>query len=301
MPRDDSGRLLGAHGVRHDLRETVLERLGLGAPPACDIAGLQAVYAAWCQRVPFDNVRKLIALRTDPPATPLPGLDSSDFFATWRDHGAGGTCWASSNALHGLLRALGFDARRIAGSMRDTGLITHGSVLVHIGDDDWLVDTSMLTEAPLPVRGVYHLHRDDPFVAEIEPLDGAMFLLWTRMPSSDSYLPCRFLVDPDTYEAHVERYALSRHVGGFNQRVYARRNRDGEQWMLSGPAFTVRSASGIATRELAPGELIELLHDEFGMSDEILTRFIDCGALVESYAPLAVTPPPLSGLPPSLR
>ncbi len=285
--------------MRPGLRERVLDRLGLGAPPACDPAGLHALYQAWGRHVPFDNLRKLIALRTDPPATPLPGLDSTDFFATWLEHGAGGTCWASSNALHDLLVAVGFDARRIAGSMRDTGTLTHGSVLVHL-DGDFLVDSSMLTDAPVPVsHGAARLD-DGPFVVEIEPLD-ALFILWTRMPSSDSWLPCRFLVDPDSHAAHVERYAASRSQGAFNQRLYLRRNRPGEQMMLAGPSLTVRSASGIVQRTLSPGELVELLHDECGMSDALLTRFIECGALTESFAPMDTPPPPLSSLPPSLR
>jgi uncharacterized membrane protein len=76
--------------------------------------------------VPFDNVRKLIALRLA-HAPPLPGTYAADFFEHWLAHGTGGTCWSSSNALQMLLVALGFTTRRIAGSMRDLGIITHGS------------------------------------------------------------------------------------------------------------------------------------------------------------------------------
>ena len=46
------------------LIDRVLERLGFGTPPAIDLDGLSGLYAAWCARVPFDNVRKIIALRT---------------------------------------------------------------------------------------------------------------------------------------------------------------------------------------------------------------------------------------------
>ena len=48
-------------------------------------------------------------------AAPLPGTHAIDFFEQWLDHGTGGTCWSSSNALYMLLTALGFTARRIAG------------------------------------------------------------------------------------------------------------------------------------------------------------------------------------------
>jgi N-hydroxyarylamine O-acetyltransferase len=99
-----------------DLRERVLERLGLTGPPRPDLEGLVFVYGAWCARVPFDNVRKMIALRRG--AARLPGAAAADFFSGWLEHGASGTCWPTSNALFVLLRALGFEARRVAGCMR---------------------------------------------------------------------------------------------------------------------------------------------------------------------------------------
>src|SRR5438477_9902750 len=100
------------------LVERVLERFGIRSAPAPDHVGLHTIYAAWCTHVPFDNVRKMIALRTDDTG-PLPGGDAEDFLATWLAHGTGGTCWPSSNALFALVDALGFDARRVTGSMGD--------------------------------------------------------------------------------------------------------------------------------------------------------------------------------------
>ena len=129
------------------LRDSVLERLGFSTPPAADLAGLRAVYARWCQRVPFDNLRKMIALRA-PDVRPMPGLPASDFFDAWLAAGCGGTCWPTSNALWALLVDLGFEARRAAGSMRDIGLVSHGTVIVTIDGTDWLVDSSILTLEP---------------------------------------------------------------------------------------------------------------------------------------------------------
>ncbi len=134
-----------------DLRDAVCTRLGVhaGVPTA---AYLATVYAAWCRHVPFDNVRKLIALR-EGHAPPLPGADPVDFFSHWLSDGTGGTCWSSSSAFYTLLTTLGVTARRIAGSMRDTGIVTHGSVIVTIDDSEWLVDSSALTNRPVP-RGL---------------------------------------------------------------------------------------------------------------------------------------------------
>jgi len=39
-----------------DVLEQVLSRLGLAERPAPTLDGLQRLYAAWCRKVPFDNV-----------------------------------------------------------------------------------------------------------------------------------------------------------------------------------------------------------------------------------------------------
>ena len=51
----------------------ILERSGPDVSPSVDLDGLRHVYAAWCLSVPFDNVAKLIALRSG-HAPPLPGM-----------------------------------------------------------------------------------------------------------------------------------------------------------------------------------------------------------------------------------
>ena len=43
------------------LIERVLEGLGLREQPEPDLEGLRTLYAQWCLRVPFDNIRKLFA------------------------------------------------------------------------------------------------------------------------------------------------------------------------------------------------------------------------------------------------
>ena len=97
-------------------RERVLERLGFTAYPETTLAGLTRFYQAWCQRVPFDNIRKLIHVRTDNPAT-LPGDAPNEFLEAWLAHGTGATCWAANGALCELLTSLGFDTRRAAATM----------------------------------------------------------------------------------------------------------------------------------------------------------------------------------------
>jgi len=125
----------------------VLEALGFREAPPVDLDGLTAVYAAWCARVPFDNVRKLIALHGG-ASGPLPGLGADDFFDAWLTHRTGGTCWPSANALHALLDSVGFDSRRVTASMFDQGEPSHGTTIVLLDGHEHLVDSSMLTGSP---------------------------------------------------------------------------------------------------------------------------------------------------------
>ena len=89
------------------LVDAVLERLGLPGAPAADRAGLEQIYAAWCESVPFDNVLKRLWLEEKWPGR-LPGSTPVDFFRDWIEYRTGGTCWAGNGALFGLLRELGF-------------------------------------------------------------------------------------------------------------------------------------------------------------------------------------------------
>ncbi len=103
-----------------DLVERVLEKLGFRGRPSPDLAGLNAVLAAVCGGVPFDNIRKRIWFERIRKG-PLPGGEPSDFFETWLTHGTAGTCWPSNGATHALLVSLGFSARRCAGGMMGAG------------------------------------------------------------------------------------------------------------------------------------------------------------------------------------
>jgi N-hydroxyarylamine O-acetyltransferase len=265
------------------LLERVLDRLGLSAPPSPDIDGLRTIYAAWCVSVPFDNVAKLIALRSG-SASVLPGLDAAEFFHRWLDHGAAGTCWPTSKALFEVLYALGFDARRVAGSMGDTGIVSHASVKVSVGGADWLVDTSMLTRTPLPLTDEIHIPDDKLFGAEVEPTEGT-HIVWADLPPNPTLIPCRLLVDPATPEFYTERYEASRMRSGFNQRLYAMRNRSGERLVLNANVRISKTPAGIETQALNASQLCEALRNEMGISGALIEAWRSSGALEASFEP----------------
>src|SRR3989442_2160809 len=135
------------------LLERVLTKLGIPHRPEPTPRALALLYAAWCEKVPFDNVLKLIHAAASFPG-PLPGNDAVDFFQCWLRWGTGGTCWAGNGALQALLATLGFPARRGVGTMLVAPNVppNHGTVVVDFGEALYLVDASMLHGEPLPVE-----------------------------------------------------------------------------------------------------------------------------------------------------
>jgi N-hydroxyarylamine O-acetyltransferase len=286
--------------ISRGLCDRVLERLGFAGPPSVDVDGLRALYAAWCARVPFDNTRKMIALRT--PGAPLPGTTAEDFFQEgWLREGAGGTCWPSSHALWALLCAAGFDARRVVASMRDTGYGSHGTVKVRIDDTDWLVDSSMLTNAPAPCGGAVYIDTHPIWPIEIEPVDNT-HLIWFDGTKDSDVLTCRVLQDPADPEWYVAAYEASRARSPFNDRLYVRKNFPAEIRMLVGATRISRTAAGIHASALSPDELRTALHEDMGISERLVVRWVQSGSLKASFeTPQPPRAPQPAGIRPSQR
>jgi len=287
-------------GLPDRLRERVLERLGFSSAPSPDLEGLQAIYRSWCTSVPFDNVRKLIALRAG-RVLPLPGGYATQFFEDWLDSGAGGTCWPTSNALFELVRSLGFEARRIAGCMRDLGVVNHGSVRVTAGGRDWLIDSSLLSNTPLPLDRDVFVHSDPAVAIEVE-FDQSTHVVWSQSPPLLSHLPCRILPDPVSHSYYLERYEASRTLSPFNQCLYARRNRPGEMVLLLGNTRFSKTDQGVRSRALSPEESCDALCRDIGLSERLVGEWVCCGGLADSFTPPSgVSPPPMERRPPSQR
>lgn len=286
-------------GLPDPLRTRVLEKLGFTAEPELDFDGLSSLYRRWCETVPFDNAAKLIALRTNASGN-LPGISANEFFGNFLEHGHGGTCWPSSNALYSLLSDLGFDARRLAGSMRDTGIVSHGTTKVCIDGSDWLVDSSMLTANPLPLGDELFITNDPVWAAEIEHVDGTHVIWWDSMPAPE-YIPCRLLMDDVAHDFYVERYEASRARSPFNERIYVRRNTADSVIVITGNRRLLKTSRGVETSVLSAEELEQRLLDEAGFSPRLIDALRDCGAIEASMTPPEGPPPPLSGPRPSRR
>jgi N-hydroxyarylamine O-acetyltransferase len=253
--------------------EAVLTKLGLDHRPDADAAGLATVYAAWCERVPFDNLVKRIHLVTG-SLEPFPNGTAEAFFALYRKHGTGGTCWPSSNALHALLVSLGFETRRASGAMRDDRygpIHTHATEIVTLDSHEYWVDTSMLTHVPLPLRQgtVTQIERDhDPVRAE--PV-GDLWRVWWELPSNGEPIACLLLDDSVGEPHYLARYEASRELSGFNDAIYATRVTASGKVNISKGVLYERTAAGITQRDMGD-DRTDILVEEFGYSPEIIAR-----------------------------
>ena len=263
------------------LRDAVLERLGLGAPPAPDAAGLTLLYRAWCRAVPFDNLRKLISLRGG-DAGPLPGLDPADFFTAFLAHRTGGTCWPSNEAMLALLMSSGIEARRAAATMLPVPIPpdsphrpNHGTTIATIEGDEYVVDTSMLSEHPLLLdRSAERVSTPDPVVGIDADRDGDRWTLHFQPWRPGGRLACELETTPIGPEVPSLRYEYSRARSPFNDTVHARRNLAEYVVIVAlGQVFRIDRATGASVPEDLEGNRARrdaVLIDELGYSNEIV-------------------------------
>ena len=263
------------------LVERVLERLGLDGPPPATPGGLDRLYLAWSRTVPFDNVRKRIALASGSP-DPLPGAQPDDFFEAFLRHGTGGTCWPTSGALHALLVACGFPARRATGAMAylEFGIAeSHATVIVTLDDGvDRLVDSSMLTERAIPFRDdapAEHPHPLHP--VRSEPADGAVRFWFKTGTTADREVPCLLLQRDVSHDHYLARYGASRESGPFNDVLHARRHFVDHVVTIRGDTRYERHADGVRATPL--DDRRRVLVEEMGLSPEIVERIPRDGAL----------------------
>ena len=257
-----------------ELRERVLAKLGLSAPPAPTLEGLRTLYAAWCRHVPFDNIRQLIHRRNQDPS-PMPGGDATEFFDAWLAYGTGGTCWSGNGALYTLLASLGFDVARGLCTMLVAPEVppNHGSVLVAHEGSRYVVDASILHSEPLrldpdaptaiahPVWGVQCEQRDDQW-----------FIHWRSMFTSDG-LDCRIEKLSVTRDTFRERYEAAREWGAFNYELHFRTIRGEAIVGLARGERVEFDRSGACVRTpIDDAERRRLLIEDMGIHEAIVQR-----------------------------
>jgi N-hydroxyarylamine O-acetyltransferase len=249
----------------------VLARLDV-APPSRDLAGLRSVYAAWCRSVSFDNVLKMIHLAEERPG-PLPGSTAESFFEDWLTCGAGGTCWAGNEALHGLLEALGFDARRAIATMMpsSSSAPNHGSVVVGLDGERWIADASILTGEPIRIPAPGEPVEAGP-LPRFEWLDGKPAVVWRTLRVPGGF-PCRIeRIGAD----HAEWDAYHRESGvwsPFNFELSARVMRGTSTLGVSpGERFTIEPDGSLSSAPQDHAARRRFLIEELGISERTAHR-----------------------------
>jgi len=283
-----------------ELQTKILSRLEFNGPVSPDIHTLQRLYSSWCLNVPFDNMRKMISLKSGSKES-LPGLDAPEFFENWLEYGCGATCWPMANALRELLVSVGFDARRIAGYMMDLGVLNHGSLKVFIDGKYYIVEAALLLNQILPLDGNTFINTDPVYTFELEK-DGESYLLWLLSPVTKEYFYCRIVCSTVGFPFFDERYEASRERSVFNQSLYARRNYPDKYIIVRGNTYFSKTASGLEQRELSKDEVCLALRDDIGISEKLIDEWVSSGGLNASSESPSVSQPPATTLrPPSQR
>ena len=258
------------------LVERVLAKLALSQRPSLDLAGLNTLYAAFSGNVPFDNFRKRIWF-AGPQTTPLPGGDPTEFFDNWLRHGTGGTCWPIAEGMYALARALGFEARRIAGSVVVEGYpqgANHGSVLVTLDCIDYLVDASMAAFKVLSlVSGTLTSTGGGIHNISAVPTGGGFDIFFYSGWNRERSLPFRTEPehDPVDHTFFLARYERTKGVGFFNDALLICRHFP-ESILTIGRKSKLRVTSdGTLTKtQITEVERKAALIEEFGLSEEIV-------------------------------
>jgi N-hydroxyarylamine O-acetyltransferase len=257
--------------LSRELVERVLTKLGFSRAPAVDLPGLSALYDAWCRSVPFDNIRKLIHVRSANPAV-LPGDDPTEFFEAWLAHGTGATCWAGNGALTELLLAVGFDAERAVATMMVAPNLppNHGSVAVRLDGERYLVDASILHVDPLPMRPGTIEHPAWGVAARND--DGFFTVAW-RALQLEAPLDCRVNRVGATVEEFRAFHEATRTWSPFNFELHFRKVVGaGVIGAALGQKLHIGADGSVVRVPITGQERMQFLVDECGISEEVASR-----------------------------
>lgn len=269
------------------LAQRVLERLEVAPDSPPNLETLRLLYAAWCARVPFDNVRKLIHVRAANPG-PLPGCDGVDFFENWLRHGTGGTCWSGTNPLYLLLRHLGFAARRGIGTMLVAPHLppNHATVRVTLEGAEYLVDNSILCGEPLRLDPADETRVAHPaWGVTCTPWDDGTrrwAVHWRPLHLTGGFV-CRIEDEESTGADYLRCSEETRGWSPFNYELTARLNVDDEVLGLSfGKEVSLWRDNSVTETECDHERRVQVLVEKLGFSEEIARQL----------PPDVPTPPP---------
>lgn len=255
------------------LLNRVLEKLAIDRQTP-SLESLFSLYRAWSAGVPFDNVRKLIHLRSGDDR-PLPGGKAEDFLESWLSHGTGGTCWTGAGALHAVVTSLGFHAERGIATMLVHPHLppNHGTVLVTLEGERWLLDTAMLSVEPLRiVTGEETSVAHPAWGARCSWRDGRCHVSWRPLHVPEGF-ECRIEGGGADAPDYLRRYEQTRGWSPFNYELNARVVRgDYVMGAAFGKVVTLHGDGRTTVQPATHEQRVRLLIDDVGMSEEIVSQ-----------------------------
>lgn len=252
-----------------DIAKEVLTRLGLNSNITIDQKGLNQLFNAWCDAIPFDNFWKRLQL-AGAAFSDKDQMNPNHFFEIWLEHGLGGTCWTSTKAMYSLLDYLGFKTRYITGSMGDMGMPNHGSLVVAFENGkEFIVDTSILNNHPIEITGAGVEHPVYP-VQIVN--DGDKKMLVFEHVTKREVMPCTIMDDNISVEEVMQYYDVSIEMSLFNDCIYIRKNNKESIESIVGNKYYAKKASDIESKELGKEEISSILIKAMGFSEEIVAH-----------------------------
>ena len=265
---------MDAESLDETLLAAVRQRLGLPDRLDATFRELGTVYAAWCRGTGYDNINLALYLASHQEGR-LPGFPASNYFERWLADGISNFCWANSEALGALLGCYGFAVSRVIGTMggrrnEPVGPMLHGSLIATVDGERYLVDPTLLSEEPLPLREGQRSRAGSGSLRIWADLDGTI-----RWQLPQSRFNGTFRIDRCNLsrEEFAEEHENSRDglADGrlYRDKLFVRRNRDGGSFTYDRGHLIRRHGARFEVRRVTKEDPRELLVEQFGISEAL--------------------------------
>ncbi|CAL9362618.1 arylamine N-acetyltransferase family protein [Streptomyces sp. enrichment culture] len=255
--------------------DAYLRRIGWEGPRRPDLETLRGIHLAHILSIPFENL--------DPLAGRVPSLEPADVVAKLVHGERGGYCYEHNSLFWAALRALGFEARGLAGRVLVGAEYgrgrprTHMALLVRVPGEEtpYLADVgfgsdgSLLEAVPLvrdtEFRSGPRRHRL-VFGPDVNPSPTWVLQAYQNGGWSDQYAFTLDVFELGDYEV------FNWYVGGhprspFTKRAYAQHTTAEGHVLLFGSVLTESTAEGVTERTLTDEqEARRVLKERFGIA-----------------------------------
>jgi len=202
-----------------ELVQEMCARLGVASPG--DLAGVKALYRAWCEQVPFDSISKGSALHE---GTLPPGGDPADLCEQWLSTGLGGTCWGHTSTMGAILESAGVRCRvGLDRFVIEDKVDFHSFLVVEDGDRRLALDVTHASGDPLPIEaGARGTHPAYPVGFEAD--DGRLLHTFVRMSRATREEGTYSMLSTDLDAADLRSFCeVTRTYGMRAGHIYSRR------------------------------------------------------------------------------